>query len=50
MRAADLDRADLILCHSDRSGGISYYFRFRKLASTEIFRDVSTVLDMTKAI
>src|SRR5205085_10607052 len=36
------------LCHSDRSGGISNYFCLKKLVSTEISRDVSTSLDMTK--
>jgi 4-diphosphocytidyl-2-C-methyl-D-erythritol kinase len=36
------------LCHSDRSGGISSCFCFAGLASTEIVRDVSTSLDMTK--
>src|SRR5205085_11848941 len=31
MRAAHLDRTDMIACHSDRSGGISYYFRLDSL-------------------
>ncbi len=36
-----------LICHSDRSGGISYYFCRTQLVSTETSRDVSTSLDMT---
>src|SRR5690242_3696778 len=38
----------MTFCHSERSRGISDYFRFRKHGRPEIFRDVSTSVDMTR--
>ena len=37
----------ITFCHSERSRGISNYFCLDSLVSTEISRDVSTLLDMT---